>query len=194
LCIFPICEKTFIHWLDIDRNLLTEIETTGEYDRIMQGCYEYFLNSKIREVHGFGAQFVSLHEYIFFFDRLQANTYKTSGAVMGNQAYIPFTLLAFRFFTTHTGAKKDLRFEYPKQEGEVAMRRRISECALDSMLHQMGSQARCWIKHRDALCCDVLSPLLRIMSPTLRQVSSMEILNRKHFHLIVNSCRPMLTC
>jgi chromosome transmission fidelity protein 18 len=144
------------------------VESHGEYDKLMNGCFENYLNMKFREQHGFGSNIVQLHEYLNFYDLLSSKMHFGGNGLF---AYVPYVFCVFNRLCSHIGNPNMLKLEYPRADAQAFMARRTNESVISSVLSHVDSRVMSWIRTGRCLILDVLSYLLRIMSPAIRPVN-----------------------
>lgn len=148
--------------------LLNMVSSHGEYDRLLQGCFETYIKQRHVDTSTDPAKtrINMLLDYLTDFHDV------ISGRVglMSNwelQGYMPYVFVAFhRFFATTNRT----RAEWPRKDYEAYMATKTNENILQLMQKGLAPKAKpTWNLRNTAL--ELVSPLLRIMSPELRPVS-----------------------
>jgi chromosome transmission fidelity protein 18 len=153
-----------IHQVAFINRILPSLQANGEYDRVIQGCFEFYPSMQFRELRGFGSNISQLHDYIDFADRMSKMLYTTG---RGFTEYMPYAIMAFhRFCVQPTTAK----LEYPRQHSEFLGMKRQNEQIVRTVMLNLDATTRKWLSSGTLFCTDVVSPLLRILSPSLRPV------------------------
>lgn len=150
--------------------ILPFIQMNGEYDRILQGCFEFYPSVKFRELNGFGSGLSHLHEFIFFIDYMNHSSYtnvRMSTQLISN--YIPYSLLAFNLFCANIGPSH--RFEFPRQDYDARQKQRFSGYVIDNIVQHLSTQTKMWMKTKEVFMLEVVSPLMRVLNPRLRAIN-----------------------
>lgn len=145
----------------------------GEYERIMNGCFEYYPQMRFRETHGFGSNINALHDFIYWYDRCLASVYGGAHGGGGHgeaMAYAPYGLLAFHRFCAQPGVMPQL--EFPRADGEMKQTLRQNKYTVASVLNNADARCRLMVGPRENLILEFLSPLVRIMAPKFRSVNA----------------------
>ncbi|KAJ2743832.1 Chromosome transmission fidelity protein 18 [Coemansia sp. BCRC 34301] len=146
--------------------ILDSIRSSGEQDRLMQGCFENYLRMEFRDLtHTKVASLCS--DWLEFYDIVDTACRKNPSASEGLYAYLDYPLLAIhRTCSTPMGLSRG-DFEYPHSEFEAFQGRQV---ALGIILSLMSSASSA--RTRSTLTVNVAAVglvdyLLHILSPQL---------------------------
>lgn len=123
-------------------------------------------------MRGFGHSICILHEYIHFIDFVLGRSFSSGSMSASSSAFtqsMPYIFIAFHHFCAHTGPRDKLKFEFPRQESEFAQIKRASQLTAHTLVRHADRKSTPWLKTSKVLAEEVLSPLLRIICPPLRQ-------------------------
>ncbi|ORY96506.1 P-loop containing nucleoside triphosphate hydrolase protein [Syncephalastrum racemosum] len=145
---------------------LTEsVSASGEYDKIMQGCFESYPHMQFHDVAC--QKIVHMSEWLNFYDHVN---YRTN--VMHEHSmygYLPFPIVNFHRFFAGSAAQEH-RIEYPRIDYEHYVARRSFESLVSSFMAGVDPHRRRGIHHSIAVH-ELVPELLRIISPDLPPVN-----------------------
>ncbi|KAF9970340.1 hypothetical protein BGZ73_006953 [Actinomortierella ambigua] len=144
--------------------LVSLIQTNGEYDKLMQGCFENFLRMTFHDTAM--SKVVESTEWIAFYDKLSARI--SSQFEYELQGYVGYSLVSFhRYFA---GSVKQQKLEYPRKDYESYLTHKAHESIAQAVLLNLTpSLQRQYGK--GSFATELLAPLLRILSPNMRPVN-----------------------
>lgn len=138
------------------------VSGSGEMDKIVQGCFEGYLNGSFHDA-GF-TKINSCLEWLHLYDRAQMATIEDQRYEL--YQYMPFAPVAFHQLATTMPPKT----EYPRVDYEQRTAQRDHLNTTDIM--RSGFNPRLWrMFNRRQISCELLQPLLEIISPELKPVS-----------------------
>ncbi|KND04421.1 uncharacterized protein SPPG_00150 [Spizellomyces punctatus DAOM BR117] len=151
------------------------ITSNGEYEKIMQGCFENYLRTKIFDtvsstvtVTG-GLPQTKIEQaldWLAFYDRIQYTAHAKH--IMEVGGYLPYAIINFhRFFAS----AKRLRLEYPRAEVATALAKQSNQNILINLQTGMPPIARRTWNRVAVIMVELVSYLLRILSPEMRPVN-----------------------
>ena len=188
--IFKIWEKIFIQptgkeigWKKEEylTPLIQLVQSNGEYDFIMEGCFEFYTATGFRDVHGWGSNMIGVHEYLVLFDMLNKNMF--SSASMGEVVkFMPYCIVAMRhycsaslvqvskaFASEETGDRR--RFPFPRQAIEFRKQSRHLGNLMDGVMHHLKPQMRLLVTNQRVLTEDVLPWVYYLLGLDIRAVN-----------------------
>ncbi|KAG0243590.1 hypothetical protein BGW41_001801 [Actinomortierella wolfii] len=144
--------------------LVNLVHTNGEYEKLMQGCFENFLRMTFHDTAM--SKVVESTDWIAFYDRLNARaSTQFEFELMG---YIGYSLVSFhRFFA---GSVKQTKIEYPRKDYEAYLAHKANESIVQAMLLNLSPALQLQYKKTN-FATELLAPLLRILSPNMRPVN-----------------------
>ncbi|KAG2224906.1 hypothetical protein INT45_010855 [Circinella minor] len=144
--------------------LTDSITTSGEIDRIMQGCFESYPKMRYHDV---GCQkIVQMSDWLNFYDLINHRT--NSVHEYSLYGYLPYPAVNFhRFFA---GSSTQDRIEYPKMDYEQFVIKKSYENLISVFLAGVHPQRRRTL-HKDMIATEIAPRLLHIMSPDIRTVN-----------------------
>ncbi|CAG8479853.1 1511_t:CDS:10 [Cetraspora pellucida] len=145
----------------IDR-LESLISTNGEYEKLMQGCFENYLKCNF---HDQKFKLSQINEWIHFYDQIN---YRTSSLqLFGLFVYYPYPIINFhRFFS----GVAHPRMEYPRKDYECYVQQQANENIANSALNGIKSKYRLTL-NKNIFVTEFVSYLLKIVSPELESES-----------------------
>ncbi|KAJ3195461.1 hypothetical protein HK101_012028 [Irineochytrium annulatum] len=143
------------------------IMTSGDEEKILQGCYENFLkmdcHDAISAVGGRPSRIQAALDWMIFGDML------TKGGVSSElMRYRPFTIISFHQLFARM-AKPSL--DFPRMDFEASIARQTKEAIYDMFIKGMEINARSWWGRRRRVVEELLPSLFRIISPELKSVN-----------------------
>ncbi|CAG8753440.1 4036_t:CDS:10, partial [Gigaspora rosea] len=130
------------------------ISTNGEYEKLMQGCFENYLKYNF---HDQKFKISQINEWIHFYD--QINHRSNSMQLFGLFAYFPYPIICFhRFFS----GVAHPHLEYPRKDYE----QQANENIMSSALNGIKTKYRLTL-NRNIFITEFVSYLLKIVSPEL---------------------------
>lgn len=146
------------------QHVLGLAQATGEYERIIQGLFENYLQAKSKDPHLVGLNLAT--EWLCFVDGLSQYTAHTQDySVM---KYVPFLHVTFHLLYA---AYVPPRITFPHVQFEVHQAHTKITNLLVALLADMTPAVRKFLDIRN-LTLDLLPPLLDILQPTLRPVNT----------------------
>ncbi|RUP44404.1 hypothetical protein BC936DRAFT_149509 [Jimgerdemannia flammicorona] len=141
------------------------IHTNGDFDKLVQGCFENYPKMKFHDVAC--DKLVQLGDWLHFYD--QINHRANSMHEHGLYSYMPYPLVNFhRFFAG--AAHQPHPIEYPNLDTENFMKEKTNEALIITLLSNMNPRGRRSFDNR-SMSSELISLLLRIISPDLRPVN-----------------------
>ncbi|KAL8593155.1 hypothetical protein ACOMHN_009810 [Nucella lapillus] len=146
------------------QHILSLAQATGEYERVIQGLYENYLQAKAKDPH---LTVLNLSaEWLCFVDGIsQYTAHKQDYSLM---KYVPFLPVAFHLMYA---AFVPPRINFPHVQFEVQQTLTKVSNLVVSLLTDMTPAVRKFVNLR-TLTLDLLPPLLDILQPTLRPVNT----------------------
>ncbi|KAI7825988.1 P-loop containing nucleoside triphosphate hydrolase protein [Gamsiella multidivaricata] len=139
------------------------IQTNGDYEKLMQGCFENFPTMVFHDVAM--SKVVECGEWLAFYDQL--NSRITSNFEYEVGGYLPYALVNFhRLFAGSVRQK----IEYPRKDYESFVAHKANESILQGMALNLPAKAQRHFR-KSNFAAELLSPFLRILSPFLRPVN-----------------------
>ncbi|KAJ2493175.1 Chromosome transmission fidelity protein 18 [Coemansia sp. RSA 2050] len=146
--------------------ILDSIRSSGEHDRLMQGCFENYLRMEFRDLtHTKVSSLCS--DWLEFYDFVDTTCHKNPSGSESLYAYLDFPLLAIhRTCSTPMGLSRG-DFEYPHSEFEAFQGRQVALGIIQSLMSSASS-----VRTRSTLTVNVaavglIDYLLHILSPQL---------------------------
>ncbi|KAG0089852.1 hypothetical protein BGZ93_002556 [Podila epicladia] len=143
--------------------MVTLVHTNGDYDKLMQGCFENYTAMTFHDTAM--SKVVENGEWLSFYDQL--NTKVTANFEYEVGGYIAYALVNFhRFFAGSVRQK----IEYPRKDYESFVAHKANESILQGMMLNLPVKVQRYFRKTN-FATELLSPLLRILSPFLRPVN-----------------------
>ncbi|KAG0222039.1 hypothetical protein BGX31_009398 [Mortierella sp. GBA43] len=143
--------------------MVTLIQTNGDYDKLMQGCFENYPTMIFHDVAM--SKVVECGDWLAFYDQLNGKVSSNFEYEVGG--YIAYALVNFhRFFAGSVRQK----IEYPRKDYESFVAHKANESILQGMALNLPAKAQRYFR-KSNFVTELLSPFLRILSPSLRPVN-----------------------
>ncbi|KAF9962640.1 hypothetical protein BGZ72_000060 [Mortierella alpina] len=143
--------------------MVSLIHTNGEYDKLVQGCFENYPSMVFHDVAM--SKVVECGDWLAFYDQLNARVSSNFEYEVGG--YIAYALVNFhRFFAGSVRQK----IEYPRKDYESFVAHKANESILQGMTLNLPPKAQRHFR-KNNFATELLSPFLRILSPHLRPVN-----------------------
>ncbi|KAF9191281.1 hypothetical protein BGZ50_009496 [Haplosporangium sp. Z 11] len=143
--------------------MVTLIQTNGDYEKLMQGCFENYPSMVFHDVAM--SKVVECGDWLAFYDQL--NTKVSTNFEYEVGGYIAYTIVNFhRFFAGSVRQK----IEYPRKDYESFVSHKANESILQGMTLNLPAKVQRHFQ-KNNFATELLSPLLRIISPYLRPVN-----------------------
>ncbi|KAJ1832492.1 Chromosome transmission fidelity protein 18 [Coemansia sp. RSA 2711] len=159
---------TRAHGPQVDREyaklLLDNVRSSGELERLMQGCFENYLRMGFRDLtHTRVAALCT--DWLEFYDHVDSAVRRTPATADAISAYREFALLAMhRTCSTPLGLSRG-DFEYPHSEYDAFQARSAAHGVLQTLASSPLNVRSCTTPAHAAT--ELLDPLLHILSPQL---------------------------
>ncbi|EGG05240.1 uncharacterized protein MELLADRAFT_36957 [Melampsora larici-populina 98AG31] len=163
--------------------LVQDIETCGEHNRIIQGCFEYYLSAK--RPTDLWATYESVHEWLNFSDRLELKIKSEQSYSM--TFYFPFVIAAWRELM---GKISNTAPEYPRIDYEMSLKTAAHQEFLASFRQAMPPLMRVSFM-TEVVISELIPHLMRIISPDLRPVNS-QLIRREERDVMMRVVNIML--
>ena len=145
------------------------IQGSGQHDKILQGCFENYLNSKAIDVSGPSnteSLFVQQGNFLHFYDQLQKQVYQ-------NQAFQLMQYLAYPIVQFHAlfATSKKMVLEFPRADYKSRTTQKQVGTVCDATRANMqGSNQVAWFS-RSLYITELCPFLIQIIAPELRPVN-----------------------
>ncbi|KAJ2062411.1 Chromosome transmission fidelity protein 18 [Coemansia sp. S146] len=151
---------------DYAKLILDSIRSSGEQDRLMQGCFENYLRMEFRDLtHTKVSSLCS--DWLEFYDIIDTTCRKNPSGSEGLYAYLDFPLLAIhRTCSTPMGLSRG-NFEYPHSEFEAFQGRQVALGIIQSLMSSASSARTRSTLTVNVAAVGLIDYLLRILSPQL---------------------------
>jgi len=146
------------------RSILSTVQSCGEYDRLVQGVFENYLNIKFKDTGMAGV--VKGLDWFTHFDLLHKEM--LHGQVWALMGHFPFTLVAAHMLFASSTKQ---RVTFPTQNTEANTKLAKSQNILSSVVGDMLPYARVYSTNT-ALVRELLPAILSVVQPTLRPVNT----------------------
>jgi len=146
------------------RNILSIVQSCGEYDRLVQGVFENYLNIKFKDSGMMGV--VKGLDWFTHFDLLHKEM--LHGQVYSLMGHFPYTLVAAHLLFASSTKQ---RISFPTQNTEANNKKLKSQNVLASVVGEMLPSARVYSTNT-ALVRELLPAILSVIQPTLRPVNT----------------------
>lgn len=162
--------------------LVPKIESNGEYGMLMQGCFEYYLDMKFRDINGWGSNIIGFLEYVNLFDQINRHIYTGSVSSEGLYAFMPYTLAAAHYYCASSpstggnnankmyGSQRS-RFEFPRQEFEHRKEKQHMNSLLDNIFSHLSIELRLLVATRKDLIVKILPWVFNLLGLNIRSVN-----------------------
>ncbi|CAO3645970.1 unnamed protein product [Cunninghamella echinulata] len=141
------------------------IASSGETDKLMQGCFEAYPFMKFHDVAL--QKVVQMNNWLDFYDQLQHRSNNLHDYSVAS--YLPYTLVNFHRFFAGT-VHQDHKMEYPRVEYEVFTKKKSFENLSNIFIAGIHPSQRRFLT-RDQIILTLIPRLLRTISPELRPVN-----------------------
>lgn len=139
--------------------------SSGDIDRIMQGCFESFPLMKFHDVAL--QKFCQLSEWLQFYDTIDHRI--NANFEYGLYKYLPYPIVNFhRFFAGSSSQEHNV--QYPRVQYEVFSTKKSYENLIAIFLSGIHSSKRRYL-NRDMVANELVPLLMQIISPELKIVS-----------------------
>ncbi|KAF9938682.1 hypothetical protein BGZ67_010582 [Mortierella alpina] len=143
--------------------MVSLIHTNGEYDKLVQGCFENYPSMVFHDVAM--SKVVECGDWLAFYDQLNARVSTNFEYEVGG--YIAYALVNFhRFFAGSVRQK----IEYPRKDYESFVAHKANESILQGMTLNLPPNTQRYFR-KNNFATELLSPFLRILSPHMRPVN-----------------------
>ena len=146
------------------RIILGSVQSCGEYDRVVAGVFENYINMKFKD--NAMENVVKGLDWFSEFDLLHSEMLHSQ--VYSIMAYLPFTLVMAHFMFASTVKQ---RVTFPSQAYEVSTKLSRSQNILASLVAEMSPRARVFCSNT-SLVREVLPAILSVIQPALRNVNT----------------------
>ena len=146
------------------RIILRSVQSCGEYDRVVAGVFENYINMKFKD--NAMENVVKGLDWFSDFDLLHSEMLHSQ--VYSIMAYLPFTLVLAHFMFASTVKQ---RVTFPSQAYEVSTKLSRSQNILASLVAEMSPTARVFCSNT-ALVREILPAILSVIQPALRPVNT----------------------
>ncbi|KAJ1986364.1 Chromosome transmission fidelity protein 18 [Dimargaris cristalligena] len=145
-------------------NLYADLVASGEYDKLIQGCFENYLRLRFHD--SYFQKIVQTGDWFAYYDLLNAKLYSTGGSSQGKDAllgYMPYSLM-FAHSAMANPFAQNHEWSYPRVDYEMRTQQRACEQILLGTLTGMRSLSvrRHWTVPKLAL--ELISSLTRIIA------------------------------
>ncbi|ORX89116.1 P-loop containing nucleoside triphosphate hydrolase protein, partial [Basidiobolus meristosporus CBS 931.73] len=145
-------------------SLVSLVHTNNEYDKLVQGVFHNYLNQRFYD--GSGDKLHKAGEWLFFYDQMNASVW--SSQHMELYSYLAYPIVGFHPLFSSTTRPY---IEYPNKQFETDQSKRMKRNIIDGMLGNLRPTARRNFTST-SISLELISPLLRIISPELKSVNS----------------------
>jgi len=146
------------------RSILATVQSCGEYDRLVQGVFENYLNIKFKDSGMAGV--VKGLDWFSHFDLLHREM--LHGQVWALMGHFPYTLVAAHLLFASSTKQ---RISFPTQTTEAKNNLLKSQNVLASVVGEMLPSARVYSTNT-ALVRELLPAILSVVQPSLRPVNT----------------------
>ncbi|KAJ3044637.1 hypothetical protein HDV00_001563 [Rhizophlyctis rosea] len=148
--------------------LLDLVTSNGEYEKLMQGCFETYLRTKIFDtvLSSGKTKIVRACDWMGFWDKLESGVWKRGHHEL--QAYFAWPVLSF--YGLFASARR-VKVEFPRVEHEVTTQTMANRNILINLASGMPPILRRNWANAEQLMVELAPYLLRILSPELRPVN-----------------------
>ncbi|GAA5794914.1 hypothetical protein HPULCUR_000262 [Helicostylum pulchrum] len=144
----------------VDR-LYSTVMSSGDIDRIMQGCFESYPSMKFHDVAL--QKFCQMSEWLQFYDTMDKRI--SAHFEFGLYKYLPYPLINFhRFFAGSTSQEHDV--QYPRVQYQVFSTKKSFENLIAIFLTGIHSAKRRYL-NKDMVANELVPLLMQIISPDL---------------------------
>ncbi|KAL1923537.1 uncharacterized protein VTP21DRAFT_8517 [Calcarisporiella thermophila] len=143
--------------------LAETIHSNGDYEKILQGCFENYLLLRFHDTAG--SKLVDIGDWLCFYDRV--NHYVNGLHDYQLAGYIPYPIVAFH---RHFAGSIKPKMEFPKVDYENYLAQKENQNIITGLYNSIEARIRVNLNKR-IFATEFLSPLLRIVSPDLRPVN-----------------------
>ncbi|XP_060063519.1 chromosome transmission fidelity protein 18 homolog [Ylistrum balloti] len=145
-------------------NVLQATHSSGEYEKVIQGLFENYLECKYKDPKMEGLNFAM--EWLSFVDR--ANQYIAHKQDYCLLPYIPYVTVTFHMLFASNQAP---RIQYPHSQYEASVKLSKSQNLVTAMMADMIPSVRKYLDQENTVL-EVLPPLMDIIMPTLRPINT----------------------
>lgn len=151
--------------------------SSGDIDRIMQGCFESYPSMKFHDVAL--QKFCQMSEWLQFYDTMDKRI--SAHFEFGLYKYLPYPLINFhRFFAGSTSQEHDV--QYPRVQYQVFSTKKSFENLIAIFLTGIHSAKRRYL-NKDMVANELVPLLMQIISPDLNIVSIFYLCQTLHVTL-----------
>eukprot|EP00842_Homolaphlyctis_polyrhiza_P006441 jgi/Hompol1/6799/HPOL_001203-RA len=151
--------------------LIPLLQNTGDYDKIMQGCFENYLKSQkfdaIISRTKSGSRLEQISRSTHFFDLLESNITKHQRFDL--MSYQPYALVDFYRLFAVQGGSQPLELEFPRADYQSFVVRKETEGILNGLANGLGPMnPSAVVQGLNGLRLEWVPMLIRIISPDFR--------------------------
>ncbi|KAJ3047712.1 Chromosome transmission fidelity protein 18 [Rhizophlyctis rosea] len=148
--------------------LTDAVNASGEYDKIMQGCYETYLRTKIFDTSSTvgKTKIEKACGWMEFWDQLDAGMWKRGHHELG--VYLAYPIVSFH---GNFASARRVEVEFPRVQHEMTTRTAANRNVLMSLASGMPAGVRGNWSNAEGLVVELVTYLLKILSPELRPVN-----------------------
>ncbi|XP_072043772.1 chromosome transmission fidelity protein 18 homolog [Amphiura filiformis] len=145
-------------------NILQEVQAEGDYEKLLQGVFENFLDVRFKDPH---LEAVNLsYEWLGFSDLLQTEINHKQNYIF--MRYLPFTPVTFHMLFASLSKPQ---IKYPNTQYEVTTKQSRTSNLITTLLSEVTPRIASNLNPR-TLIMDILSHLLLIIQPSFRPVNT----------------------
>ncbi|KAI8904074.1 P-loop containing nucleoside triphosphate hydrolase protein [Gorgonomyces haynaldii] len=163
---------------DYVSRLHAEIESSGEYDKIMRALHENYLNSNVFDLTVGSAgdsRACQLGESLWFFDLVSKRAYQQHDL----QRYIGYPLISFyKLFAS----AKPMEIVYPKQDYQAHLKHQQTQQTVKSWIRSMPNESKIQYGNEKRIL-ELLPLLLRILTPEIK-IANIQVLKQHESSVI----------
>jgi len=145
-------------------HILQLCQSAGEYEKVLQGIHENYLEAKCKDPHLTGLNLAS--EWICFSDKINRYTGRSQ-----DYSLVKFTSFLPILFHFLYASNAPARIQYPHTQHEATQSSNKTLNLLTSLMADMTPGVRKFVNPRN-MTLDLLPPLLDVLTPTLRPVNA----------------------
>ncbi|CAF4005072.1 unnamed protein product [Rotaria sp. Silwood2] len=164
--------------------LLDLVSSVGNYDRIYDGLFEYYLTLNFHDPKLTSINYAN--SWLLFYDMMNKEMYTQQNYSFWQ--YAPYVALVFHvLFITH----RPIQMKYPQKQLEMQNKLRTNTTTIETMLNDIIPNLRQYL-NKDILILDILPYMLEILQPRLRQ-TNIALFTNKEMHDIKTLIDVMIT-
>ena len=167
--IFNIWNSIFIESNDFSKTYGL-IESYGDHDMVMNGCFESYLNMEFRDMDNTGINIVKVHDYVNFFDNLMRKCFDGYDIPFN---YFGSSIMSFSVYCRHIGSVnfQTKLVQFPRSDFDNRQKLKLNRQVALDVLNHVSPIMKSWLGNAEQFSSQMVSLVFRIISPNIRPIN-----------------------